>query len=120
MLVYDGHCRFCLREARRLERWLGGQIRLESFRDAGVLERHPALTPEACEQAMQLVAADGRIWSGAAAAARALRLRPLLAPLGWLYEVPGLRQLFDRTYRLIAGSRRRARTPAISSSACSV
>ncbi|TMA88654.1 MAG: DUF393 domain-containing protein [Deltaproteobacteria bacterium] len=118
VLVYDGHCRFCLREARRLERWLGGQIRLESFRDAGVLERHPALTPEACEQAMQLVAADGRIWSGAAAAARALRLRPLLAPLGWLYEVPGLRQLFDRTYRLIARNRFRIAGTVCSEETC--
>jgi len=120
VLLYDGHCRFCVREAQRLERWLGGRIRLESFRDAGVLERHPGLTRQACEHAMQLVAADGRIWSGAAAASRALRLRPVLAPLGWLYEVPGLRPLWDRLYGLIARNRFRIAGSACTEETCGV
>src|SRR5688500_18459675 len=47
VLVYDGRCRFCTREAARLARWAGGRVRLASFREPGVLARYPGLTPEA-------------------------------------------------------------------------
>src|SRR5262249_33461083 len=68
----------------------------------------------------QLVAADGRIWSGAAAASRALRLRPDLAPIGWLYEVPGLRPLWDRLYRWIARNRFRIAGTVCTEETCGV
>ena len=32
VLIYDGHCTFCIREAARIARWVGGRLRLESFR----------------------------------------------------------------------------------------
>jgi predicted DCC family thiol-disulfide oxidoreductase YuxK len=105
VLIYDGRCGFCRREAARLRRWVEGRVRLESFRDPGVIERHPGLTPEACEEAMQLIEPDGRIRSGAEAIAHTLRLRPALAPLGWLYHVPVLRQCFDLGYRVVARNR---------------
>lgn len=105
VVVYDGRCRFCVQEATRLSRWLGDRIELESFRDPGVIARHPGLTEETCSAALQLVEPDGRIFGGAAAIARALRLRPALVPLGWLYEVPVLRQLFDAVYGVIARNR---------------
>ena len=105
VLVYDGRCRLCVREAHRLARWVGGRVRLESFRDPGVIARHPGLSEEACEAALQLIDADGRITSGAEAVARTLRLRPVLAPLAALYRLPGLRQLLDSVYRLVARRR---------------
>ena len=104
MLVYDGRCRFCVREAGRLARWAGGRVRLESFREPGVLERH-GLEAAACEAAIHLVEPDGRVTSGAAAVARTLRLRPLLAPLGWLHEVPVMRALLDAGYRVVSRNR---------------
>lgn len=107
VLLYDGRCRFCVRQAERLARWSGGRLQLESFRDPRVLARFPAVTLAACEAGMQLVAADGRVFSGAEAGARALRLRPALAPIGWLYFVPGVRQLADRGYAIIARNRYR-------------
>jgi len=97
---------------------MDGRVRLESFRDPGVIARHPGLTAEACEQALQLVGSDGRIWSGAAAIARALRLRPALAPLGWLYAVPGVRQLLDAGYALVARNRFRLPGEACADDAC--
>jgi len=105
VLIYDGCCAFCVREANRLRRWVNDRIRLESFRDPGVIERHPGLAVEQCEQALQLVGLDGHIASGAAAVARTLRLNPLLAPLSWIYDVPGLRRLFDAGYRMVARNR---------------
>ena len=105
VLVYDGHCRFCIRQANRLQRWVHEQVRLESFRESGVIERYPGLTLAACEEALQLVETSGRIRSGADAIAYTLRLRPLLAPIGWLYAVPILRQLVDWGYRTVARNR---------------
>lgn len=120
VLVYDGRCRFCIRQAERLAGWLGGRVRLESFRDPGVLARHRGLTEAQCEAAIQLVRPDGRIESGAAAVAAALRLRPLTAPVGWLYAVPGLRQAFDAAYRVVARNRFRLGGAACADDACRV
>jgi predicted DCC family thiol-disulfide oxidoreductase YuxK len=105
VLIYDGRCAFCVREAHRLRRWVNDRVHLESFRDPGVIERHPGLTVEHCEQALQLVEPDGDIASGAAAVARTLRLNPLLAPLTWIYDVPGLRRLFEAAYGMVARNR---------------
>jgi predicted DCC family thiol-disulfide oxidoreductase YuxK len=102
VLIYDGHCRLCAREATRLARWVGGRVRLESYRDPGVVAHYPGLTPAMCEQGLQLVLPDGRIVSGAEAAAATLRLR---TPLGWLYYLPGLRQVADAIYRVIVRNR---------------
>lgn len=118
VLVYDGDCRLCIREAARLERWTGGRVRLESFRDPGVMARHPGLVHAECERALQLVLPDGTIRGGAAAVAGALRLRPALAPLGWLYHLPGLRQLLDTGYRVVARNRFRLGGGACADDAC--
>ncbi len=105
VLIYDGRCRFCVAQAQRLHRWARGRVRLESFRDPGVLARYPGLTLQQCEQAVQLVQSDGRIRSGAEAVAYTLRLNPALAPLSWLYHVPVLRQMLDCGYAVVARNR---------------
>ena len=117
-LVYDGRCRFCVRQATRLARWAGGRVRLESFRDPGVIASHPGLTEEACDRAIQLVAPDGHIWRGAEAVARVFRLHPLLAPAGWAYQLPGLRQLLDAAYDAVARNRFRLQGEACPDDAC--
>jgi len=118
VLLYDGHCRFCIAQAERLRRWTGDRIRMVSFRDAGVLARYPSLTTDDCERAMQLVLPDGRVTAGAAAAARALALRPTLAPLAALYFVPGIRQLVDAAYRVVARNRFRLGGKVCTDEAC--
>jgi predicted DCC family thiol-disulfide oxidoreductase YuxK len=120
VLVYDGQCRFCVGQATRLGRWVGTGLRLESFREPGVVARYPGLTEETCAGALQLILPDGRRRSGAAAIAGALRLRPALAPLGWLYELPGLRPLIDAGYRVVARNRFRLGGAACAGDACRV
>jgi len=105
VLIYDGDCQFCIHQASRLERWVNGAVRMQSFRDPGVLERYRGLRREQCEQALQLVETNGRIHSGAEAIATAFRLRPVLAPVGWVYYLPGIRQIADWGYRLVARNR---------------
>src|SRR6185295_19326167 len=118
VLIYDGRCRICVRGASRLARWTGDRVALESFRDPGVIARHPGLTEEACDQAIHLVGTDGRIWRGAEAVARALRLRPALAPFAWLYHLPGVRQLADAAYAAVARNRFRLQGEACPDDAC--
>jgi len=120
VLIYDGRCRFCVREAHRLQGWVHGRVRLESFRDPGVIERNPGLTLAQCEQALQLVDSDGRIRSGAEAVACALRLNPRIAPLTWIYYVPLLRPVFDIGYRLVARNRFRLRGEVCAEDTCGI
>jgi predicted DCC family thiol-disulfide oxidoreductase YuxK len=74
---------------------------------------------------MHVVLPDGRVFAGAEAAARiAFRLRPL-GWLAWIYYVPGVRQLANMAYALIARHRyrlfgRRAPAAACQGDACRV
>lgn len=120
VVIYDGRCRFCVREAQRLARWTRGQVRLESFRESGVIERYPGLTLAACEQALQLVEPSGHIRSGAEAAAHALALNPALAPFIRVYYVPGLRQALDWGYRVVARNRFRLQGELCTEATCGV
>ena len=118
VLVYDGACRFCVGQAERLARLAGGRVQLESFRDPGVLERHPRLTRAACERAAQLVEPDGRVRTGAEAIVHALARRAGLAPLKWLYHLPVVRQVSDLGYRLVARNRFRLQGEVCADDAC--
>jgi predicted DCC family thiol-disulfide oxidoreductase YuxK len=118
IVVYDGACRFCIEQAQRLERLAGKRVQLASFREPGVLERHPQLTRAACERALQLVLPDGTVRSGADAVVHVLGLRAGFAPLRWLYRVPGLRQLIDLGYGIVARNRFRLRGEVCADDAC--
>jgi len=107
VLLYDGHCRFCVAQTARLLRWSGARLEALSFREPGVLARFPQVSAPACERAMQLVLPDGRVLEGADAALAALALRPALARLAAVGRLPGLRQLLRAGYRVIAANRSR-------------
>jgi predicted DCC family thiol-disulfide oxidoreductase YuxK len=106
--LYDGDCRFCTQQVRQLER-LVGRERVEpvSFQGEGVLARFPGVSHEACMLRMHVVRPDGRVFAGAEAVARAVTRIPFVGWLGFLYYVPGLRQLTDLGYRLVAKYRYR-------------
>lgn len=109
VLLYDGGCCFCRGQVARLSRWLGDRLEYESFRDPGVLARHPEVSAEACESAIQLIEPGGRVRAGADAITAALRLRRLTAPAAWIYAVPVARGVIDRVYELVARYRFRLR-----------
>ena len=105
VVLFDGDCRVCTQGMKQLRRWVKPEAAaLLSFRDEGVLERFPGVTAEACEQAMQLVRQDGRVFAGAEAIVQVLRHHAVGA-LAKAYYVPGLRQLADAGYRYIAKRR---------------
>jgi predicted DCC family thiol-disulfide oxidoreductase YuxK len=120
VILYDGHCRLCRAGAKQLEQLLGGRgTELRSFRDEGVLAVFPGVSPERCEEAIQLVQSDGRVFEGAEALVQALGRRPLGRVL-FVYYVPGLRQLADWLYGLVARYRFRIAGRTCPDGACAV
>jgi predicted DCC family thiol-disulfide oxidoreductase YuxK len=67
---------------------------------------HPRLTAEGTQARINLVTADGKLYGGAEAIARVITMNPV-GHFGWLYYVPGLRQLADVIYQFIARNRYR-------------
>jgi predicted DCC family thiol-disulfide oxidoreductase YuxK len=104
--LYDGHCRFCTREAKKLER-LVGRSRLEarSFQEPGALDAFPGVTYEACMERLHVIADDGHVYAGAEAVARAVARVPIVGLVMFGYYVPGVRQVSDWAYARIAKKR---------------
>lgn len=121
IVLFDGHCRFCTRSAKALQRRFGrARLDLEDFQEPGVLERHPSVTHEAAMRRMHLVLPDGRVYGGAEAFARLLSTVRVVGWLAYLYYVPGVRQLTDLAYTAIAKYRYRlfGRTEACDGGTC--
>ncbi|XXF75288.1 DUF393 domain-containing protein [Myxococcaceae bacterium GXIMD 01537] len=120
VILYDGHCRLCQAGARRFQALLGMHgTELRSFREEGALAAFPGVEFARCEEAMQLVQADGRVLEGAEAVVRALGRRWWGKAL-LVYYVPGLRQLVDAVYRAVARYRFRIAGRACPDGACAV
>lgn len=110
-LLYDGTCRFCVAQARRLKRLAGPNLRLESAYAEGVRDRFPTLPvpgPDGKIGELKFVDDLGQMHGGAEAVARALMTGRF--PVAWaarLYFVPGVRQLSNLAYSAIARRRYR-------------
>ncbi len=120
-VLYDGDCRFCTRSAHAIQRRFGrARVSLRNFQEPGGLDPYPSITHDAAMKKMHLVLGDGRIFAGAEAFARILATVPVLGWIAWLYYVPGIRQLADLGYALIAKYRYRlfGRTQACDGGTC--
>ena len=107
-LAYDGDCRFCRRCVALLGRWdTRRRLAFVPFQDAAALAFLPPVSRAALEQAMHLFAPDGRVFPGAAALPRLLRLLPAGMAFAWLFAVPGIPPLAAGLYRGIARNRHR-------------
>jgi len=110
-LLYDGTCRFCVAQAKRLKRFAGPHVQAESMYAEGVRSRFPMLPqpgPDGKIGELKFVDQSGRMTGGAEAIARALMTGR--GPIAWgahLYFVPGARQLANAAYRAIARRRYR-------------
>jgi predicted DCC family thiol-disulfide oxidoreductase YuxK len=110
VLIFDGDCRFCIAQVARLKRLArGGNAQAGGdgplvempLQTAGLLDAVRVSHDEAMA-AMHLVLPDGRIYRGLEAAVQAMRHRPILGKLVMLYYVPGIKQLADLGYRIVA------------------
>ena len=102
-MLFDGHCRFCTGSAKTLARIIGpGHVKTSSFQDDGVLDSYPGIAHAEAMKRLYVVAPDGRFYGGAAAVARLVRTFRLIGWLAYLYYVPGIKQLADVLYALVA------------------
>lgn len=76
-LLYDGQCAFCRRWVARLKRWdRGALVRCVPWQEEAAWRDRPDLSRGALAAAAHLVAPDGRVYAGAAAARPLLGLLP--------------------------------------------
>ena len=109
VLVFDGDCGMCTRSARFAAR------RLRTAPDAYDVDPSQrldlpslGLTQAECDEALQWVAADGRVSSGQDAVARMMLASRLWArPLGAALLLPGVNALAGVVYRRVARNRHR-------------
>ena len=107
ILIYDGHCGFCLESIKRLQALdLFEWIQLRDFQtERGLSELHAELTPERCRSEMILIEPGGRLTGGFDAFRRLSVRLPLLRLLSPLLYIPGVAWVGRRTYRWIADHR---------------
>ena len=107
-VVFDGDCKVCTRLSRVLRNWDGGrELEVVSSQQPGVMARFPWIPARAYADALQMIAADGTTWSGAAAIEQLLTVLPRGRLISWVFKVPFVRTLADRFYRWFARNRYR-------------
>lgn len=106
VVIFDGHCRICTGQIRRLARWdTRGRLAFVSLHDPLVAARWPELSREQLMRDMYVVDRRGRRHAGAAAFRYLSRKIPRLWCLAPLLHVPGAMPLWQALYRLIANRR---------------
>jgi predicted DCC family thiol-disulfide oxidoreductase YuxK len=107
-VIYDADCKVCTRLAKALRKWdRGQQLEIVSSQQPGVMARFPWIPPRAYADALQLVAADGTTWQGAAAIEQLFNVLPRGRWISWVFHIPYVRALADRFYRWFARNRYR-------------
>jgi predicted DCC family thiol-disulfide oxidoreductase YuxK len=107
-VVFDGDCKVCTRLSRVLRDWdRRRELEVVSSQQPGVMARFPWIPPRAYADALQLVAADGTTWQGAAAIEQLLDVLPRGRLISWVFSIPFVRTLADRFYRWFARNRYR-------------
>lgn len=122
VVIFDGHCRFCTGQVRRLARWDGGgRLAFLSLHDARVARDYPDLTHEQLMQEMVVVDRTGERHGGAAAFRFLTRCLPTLWLAAPLLHIPFSLPLWSFLYRQVAQRRyAMGKTEACDDGACEV
>ncbi len=108
VVIYDGHCRICTSQIRRLAAWdTGGRLSYLSLHDPQTRQRYPDLSHEALMQDMYLVDRRGHRHRGAEALRYLSRRLPWLWWLAPILNLPGTLPLWQWCYRQVAKRRYR-------------
>src|SRR6266567_9333722 len=83
LMIYDGECNFCVLWMRRLQHSSGEHLDFLPFQDPRLAVEFPELSREQSETAVQLIEADGEVYSAAEALFRALAHNPRHQ---WLFD----------------------------------
>jgi len=108
VVIYDGHCRICTAQIKRLARWDGGaRLAYLSLHDPQVAARYPDLSFDMLMQNMVVVDRHGNRHIGAAAIRYLSRRLPRLWLLAPLLHIPFSLPLWQWCYRQVADRRYR-------------
>ena len=108
-VIYDGKCRVCNAFVSRLTEWdTAGILEIIASQAPAVAGRFPWISPDAFDQSLQVVRlSDNRTWQGAAALEKLLNVLPRGRSVSWLFRIPFVRALAERSYRAFARNRHR-------------
>ncbi|HBE69509.1 MAG TPA: DUF393 domain-containing protein [Planctomycetaceae bacterium] len=112
VVIWDGHCKFCLSQVQRLSRWDSDRLAYVSLHDPRVKELAPELSFEQLMEQLWVVSprpdAGAVLQGGGADAIRYLsRQLPWLWPAMPLLHIPGLMPVWRWLYRQVAQRRYR-------------
>src|SRR5271165_745982 len=103
-LVYDGGCGICRDWVDYWQELTRGRVLYRPYQEAA--PEFPAIPPQAFQRAIQLIEADGRVYSGAAATFRVLRHAPGRAAWWWCYaHLRGFGAISEWAYAFLARRR---------------
>src|SRR5665213_2784152 len=104
LLIYDGDCRFCIYWVRYWQRLTDHRVACAPYQE--VAGQYPEIPLSAFRRAVQYVASDGRIASGAEACF--LALSHAMGKSFWLMlyrHLPGFAAITERVYALVSSHR---------------
>ena len=103
VVIFDGDCRFCQKQVKRLDRFdAGDRLAYISLHDPRVRERYPELTHDQLMEQMYVVSPAGQRYGGAAAVRYLSRLLPRLWWLAPLLHIPFSMPLWQWLYHKVA------------------
>jgi predicted DCC family thiol-disulfide oxidoreductase YuxK len=106
VVIFDGHCKFCTAQVRRLAKWdRGRKLAFLSLHDPEVAKRYPDLTYDELMEEMFVVDREGNRHAGAAAFRYLTTRLPRLYPLAPLMHLPFTLPIWKWGYRQIAKRR---------------
>jgi predicted DCC family thiol-disulfide oxidoreductase YuxK len=108
IVIFDGNCRICTGQVRRLARWDGGKrLAFLSLHDKCVAEQYPDLSHEAMMRDMYVIDRQGSRHRGAAGFRYLSRRLPRLWWLAPIMHIPFSLPLWQFLYRQVADRRYR-------------
>lgn len=84
LMVYDGDCNFCTLWVRRWRQMTGDDVGYLPAQDPRIPAQFPEIPREHFDTAVQLIEADGAVYSGAEAVFRTLANNPKRK---WLFKI---------------------------------
>ncbi len=103
-LVYDGDCAICRYWVAYWQDLTGDSVVYRAYQEAAT--EFPQIAPAKFRRAIQLIAPDGRVYSGAAATFLLLRHAPGRSAWWWCYShLPGFAPLTEFAYAFLARRR---------------
>lgn len=121
VVIYDGQCRFCQSQVRRLRKldFGGDRLAFLSLHDPRVVERYPELSHDELMKQMYIIA-DGQHFGGSDAVKYLSRRLPVLWAAAPILHLPGTAGLWRWGYRQIAKRRYRLAGKDCGDDACEV